>query len=182
MPLVTIEEVADRNELKLYRTSHAGQWKAHCPACGDKRDQFHLYVSADRDAFVCQKCGEKGGATQFHAFLRDISFEEAKLELYPPSEKSHRRIHPVEKLTREQLKMMGYRLRKPRSYPPKWVQLQGEQAIKEWLAKYRERNQRQLDALWEDWLWYEAVQRERDAFWAAFAEQEEQQTQSLIGA
>ena len=181
MPLVSIEEVADRNELKLYRTSRSGQWKAHCPVCGDKRDQFHLYISADRDTFYCQKCGEKGGATQFHAFLRDISFEKAKLELYPPKEKSYH-PHQAENLTREQLHMMGYRLRKPRSYLPKWVEAQGEQAMKEWMRKYYERNQRQLDALWQDWLWYEKMQRERDVFWAAFAEQEQQQTQSLIGA
>ena len=149
--LVHIEDVAQRNELPLFRTSRPRQYKAHCPICQDRRRQFHLYVSADRDVYYCHKCGATGGVIAFHAWLRGISFESAKADLYPPPRSTRHgdrrtiRKHPAETLTREQLQQLGFTLRTPKRFPPTGVNH----------AQWALHRQWELDWIWSQWLSYQ---------------------------
>ncbi|MHB1685210.1 MAG: CHC2 zinc finger domain-containing protein [Bacilli bacterium] len=145
--MVGIEEVATRNELVLYRTTRPGQYKAHCPVCQDRRRTYHLYVSADKDTFFCHKCGAQGGVIAFHAWLRDISWEAAKTELYPSQTRSVRRtpVHPAERLTREQLTKIGMTLRTPSWNAPTGVDR----------TMWAKRRKAELDWIWNEWCAYE---------------------------
>ena len=147
--MVSIEEVAERNGLVLYPTSRPGQWKAHCPACGDKGRDFHLYVSSVKDTFYCHKCGAKGGAVAFHAWLRGITFNEAKAELYPQGTRK-RNLHPAERLTAAQLAELGFTTHKP------WRTPKGVNPL-EW----RRQRRAMLDWVWEEWQEYQRFEREQ---------------------
>jgi hypothetical protein len=150
--LIGIEEVAQRNGLQLFKTSRPGQWKAHCPACGDTYRQFHLYVSSIKDTFYCHKCGAKGGVVAFHAWLRGISFEAAKAELYPQDESRPKRpLHPAERLTKAQLAELGFTLRTPRRIAPKGVDP----------VQWRRHRKAELDWIWREWCAHEKFHREQ---------------------
>ena len=154
--MVGIEEIAQRNQLMLYRASRPGQWKAHCPVCGDRPREFHLYVNTDKDAFYCHKCGTKGGAIAFHAWLRRVPFETAKEELYPPqaqSPKITRRNHPAEQLTKAQLSEIGFTLRTPRKIAPAGVDPVA------W-ARHRKA---ELDWIWSEWQALQRQERQLEA-------------------
>lgn len=149
MVLVGIEEVAKVNHLELTKTSRPGQYKAHCPACGDQGHQYHLYVSANKDAFYCQKCGSKGGAIAFHAWLKGVDYITAQNELYP--EHQRRPVHPAERLTPEQLAKIGFvPKRLPRKAPAGWDQ-------KKWNT-YRSNT---LSYIWREWCAYERLNKEQ---------------------
>jgi len=155
MGIVSIEEVALRHELVLARTSSPGQYKAHCPICGDEKRKYHLYVNVDKGVYCCQKCGERGGVIQFHAWLRNISFEAAKAELYPETEHSAQRtrpIHPAETLTKEQLKKLGFTLRTPQRVAPKGVDA----------MFWARRRKAELDWMWAEWRQFEKNRQEID--------------------
>ncbi|MCL6633338.1 MAG: hypothetical protein K6T63_11990 [Alicyclobacillus herbarius] len=150
--MISIEEVASRNNLQLFKTYRPGQWKAHCPSCGDTNRQFHLYVSSDKDVFYCHKCGAKGGVVAFHAWLRGISFEAAKAELYPQSEgRSKRRLHPAETLTKAQLQELGFTLRTPRRIAPRGIDP----------VQWRRHRKAELDWIWREWKEHEKFEREQ---------------------
>lgn len=149
--MIGIEEVAERNNVTLFKTSRPGQWKAHCPACGDRGRSFHLYVSSIKDTFFCHKCGERGGVVAFHAWLKGLDFDTAKAELYPPV-KSHlkRPMHPAEMLTRSQLLELGFTTPKPKAKPPAGAD------PREW----RKHRRAELDWIWSEWCEYEKAKRE----------------------
>lgn len=148
--MVGIEEVAKRNSLRLYKTSHPGEWKAHCPACGDHGRSYHLYVSTDKDAFYCHKCGERGGVIAFHAWLKGINFEAAKVELYPPDNNRPKRpLHPAERLTKAQLQELGYTLRTPQRRAPAGIDA----------VQWRRHRKAELDLMWHEWEQHESFQR-----------------------
>lgn len=147
--VVGIEEIAKRNQLKLYPTSRLGQFKAHCPVCRDKARAWHLYVSANKDTYYCHKCGAKGGAIAFHAWLREIDFISAKQELYPNG--THRPVHPAERLTPVQLDEIGFSTRKLPYHAPHG------RTQTEWDV-YRKRA---LDWIWNEWVAYETQRKEQ---------------------
>jgi len=149
--LVGIEEVAIRNQFRLYPTTQIGQFKAHCPACHDKQRQFHLYVSSVKDTFFCQKCGTKGGVIAFHSWLKGISFQAARHELYPAGKRKFPR-HPAEQLTYEQREEAGFTTHLPSPFAPKAF------TQKEW-NRYRRRT---LDWIWREWREYEQLRKEQD--------------------
>lgn len=149
--MVGIEEVAVRNQFRLYPTTRFGQFKAHCPSCYDKQRQFHLYVSSVKDTFFCQKCGAKGGVVAFHAWLKGIPFQAARDELYPEGERRLPR-HPAELLTYEQRAEAGFTARLPSPIAPKAF------TQKEW-NRYRRRT---LDWIWREWREYEQFRKEQD--------------------
>ncbi|MCL6445096.1 MAG: hypothetical protein K6T83_16855 [Alicyclobacillus sp.] len=149
--MIGIEEVAERNNLMLYKTSRPGQYKAHCPVCGDQGRDFHLYVSAVKDAFYCHKCGAKGGAVAFHAWLRGIDFETAKVELYPQVGRTKRPLHPAERLTKAQLAELGFTLKTPRRTPPAGVNP----------LDWKRRRKAELDWIWREWQAHEKFKREQ---------------------
>ena len=146
---VKIEEVAQQANLVLRRTSRVGQYRTHCPFCGDDTRHWHLYLNTDRDVFYCQRCGEQGGVIRFYALLHDVTEAEAKEKLYPPKPGSHQFRHPALSLTREQLDQAGIigGLRKKPS----------SMSDKEWFA-YRKRT---LDWIWREWRAYERARREQ---------------------
>lgn len=150
--MISIEEVAQRNELLLFRTSRPGQWKAHCPICGDTGRSYHLYVSSVKDTFYCHKCGARGGVVAFHAWLKGINFESAKEELYPRDETHPRRpLHPALRLTKAQLEKLGFTLRTPRRNVPQKVDP----------VQWRRHRKAELDWIWQEWLAHDRFQREQ---------------------
>jgi hypothetical protein len=150
--LISIEKVAQRNELSLFKTSRPGQWKAHCPVCGDAGASYHLYVSSVKDTFYCHKCGARGGVVAFHAWLKGIDFESAKAELYPPDDTRPKRpLHPAERLTKTQLEELGYNLRTPRRFAPSGVDP----------MRWRRHRKAELDWIWQEWLAHDQLQREQ---------------------
>ncbi|MCF8568433.1 hypothetical protein LLE49_27320 [Alicyclobacillus tolerans] len=149
--MVGIEEVASRNQFRLYPTTRLGQFKAHCPTCHDTNRQFHLYVSSTKDTFFCHKCGAKGGVVAFHAWLKGIPFQFAKDELYPVGKRTFLR-HPAEQLTYEQRAEIGFTTRLPSPIAPKAY------TQKEW-SRYRRRT---LNWIWREWRAYEKFRKEQD--------------------
>jgi hypothetical protein len=172
---ISIEDVARRNQLTLFKTSRPGQFKAHCPVCGDKGQHFHLYVSTNKDGFFCHKCGNRGGVVAFHAWLRGIDSEAAKAELYPPDErKHHRHVHPAETLTKAQLAELGFTLRKP--HPPQGV------PRKTWWKHHRKP---ELDWIWHEWCKHDQCMRQVTENLTRLleeADREEHQTRHTSGA
>ncbi|MFD1676085.1 CHC2 zinc finger domain-containing protein [Alicyclobacillus fodiniaquatilis] len=168
--LIGIEEVARRNDFQLFKTGRPDQWKAHCPDCGDKGRQYHLYVNTAKDQYHCVKCHASGGVVHFHAWLRKTSFEEAKNDLYPPNESKRRRpLHPAEKLSKEQLNAMGFTLKTPTPIPPKGVD------GKRWYARRR----RELDWIWSEWLEHLAHEKAMDEAVARLMAESERNTAAL---
>ncbi|QSO48771.1 CHC2 zinc finger domain-containing protein [Alicyclobacillus mengziensis] len=149
--MIGIEEIAVRNKFPLYPTTRFGQYKAHCPVCHDKRRQYHLYVSSVKDTFFCHKCGSKGGAIAFHAWLNGVTFQAARDELYPVGKRKFPR-HPAEELTREQLAEIGFTNCIPSPVAPKAF------TQKQWIL-YRRRT---LDWIWREWREYEKFRKEQD--------------------
>jgi len=167
--MISIEQVAQRNQLVLFRTSRLGQWKAHCPVCQDTGRRWHLYVSTTRDAFYCHKCGAQGGVIQFHAWLTGVSYETAKAELYPPTQRLvKRRVHPGETLTRAQLEAIGFVPRKPRIQAPNGVDP----------LFWAKRRRAELDWIWSEWQAYQRLEREHARYWARIAAAEGHSTPS----
>lgn len=150
MTFIHIDEVAKRHDLVLFRTSRQGEYKAHCPVCQDGRRQFHLYVSVGKDAFYCHKCGAHGGVIAFHAWLKGVSFEEAKYDLYPARMDSTKRMHPAETLTQRQLATLGCTLRTPKKTAPKGLSQ----------AQWAHRQQAELDWIWSLWLQHQRQERQ----------------------
>jgi len=149
--LIGIEEVAERNNVTLVKTSRPGQWKAHCPSCGDKGRKFHLYVSSNKDTFFCHKCGERGGVVAFHAWLKGLDFGAAKLELFPPIEgRTKKYKHPAEALTKSQLTELGFTYT-PKSKPKNVVS-------KQW----RDRRRAELDWIWSEWCEYQTEKQKME--------------------
>lgn len=139
--MVGVEEIAERNKLHLVRTSTHNQYKAHCPVCKDDRRVYHLYVNTARDTFCCHKCGASGGAIQFHAWLKGVTFEEAKRDLYPSHAHNHKQPeHPAERLTRDQLRTIGF-VGRTSKIAPKGVD------PKVW----SDRRKAELDWIWAEW-------------------------------
>lgn len=156
MDFVRILDVAKRNDLTLYRTAKKAEFKAHCPACQDTRRQFHLYVSALKDAFYCHKCGAHGGVIAFHAWLRAMSFEAAKADLYPVTlsvqtpRTNTRKKHPAKQLTREQLAALQLTPQTPQKRPPAGISR----------AQWAQHQEAELNWIWSLWLDYERRQRQ----------------------
>lgn len=155
MSLVGILEVSEINGIELRPNRYKqDQYTAHCPVCGDRGTRRNLEVNASRDVFHCWACDAKGGTIQFHAWLRGISFEAAKAELYPSkSLRSTRRQHPAEYLTREQLAKIGWK---------------GNVMTNLFKLPYSTRKE-VFDVIWEEWQVYEEMQRERDEFYRRLA-------------
>lgn len=150
--MVGILDIAATDGLKLYKTSRPGEWKAHCPVCKDTVRRFHLYVSSDKDTFFCFKCGASGGSVAFHAWLQQVDFDTAKLQLYPPTEAQRsRKVHPGEKLTSTQRSKLGFLLRRPSPVAP------GAFDQKTW-NRYRKRT---FDWMWREWREHERFEREQ---------------------
>ena len=147
--MVGVEEIADRNKLQLVRTSTFNQYKAHCPICKDSRRVYHLYVNTARDTFCCHKCAASGGAVQFHAWLKGITFEDAKRDLYPAHAAHAQHEHPAERLTRDQLHKIGFVGRTSR-FAPKGVD------PKVW----SDRRKAELDWIWSEWQTHLAWERQ----------------------
>jgi hypothetical protein len=104
-----------------------------------------------------------------------VSFEQAKTELYPPTNETSRpvRLHPAEKLTKTQLAKIGMSLRNTKKSAPKGVDP----------ITWAKRRRAELDWIWSEWTAYQKIERERDAFWSAFAaaEQNEGGVQAASG-
>lgn len=150
--MVGILDIAAVDGLRLYKTSRQGEWRAHCPVCKDTGRSFHLYVSSERDAFICFKCGASGGAVAFHAWLQQIDFDTAKTQLYPPTnQKRKRKVHPGERLTSAQRLQLGFPLRRPSPVAP------GAFDQKTW-NRYRRRT---FDWMWREWREHEHFEREQ---------------------
>lgn len=149
--LVSIVEIAERCGLPLKKTTKPDQYVTHCPFCGDDEKHWHMSIHAGKDTYRCVKCDAHGGATALYASLRNLSWEEAKAELYPKSNtpQRKRKRHPAESLSPEQLKLIGfqrkpYRMRKPTGMDE---------------IAWRRYQRQTFDWIWSEWLRYQRFQR-----------------------
>jgi DNA primase len=159
--VVSIEEVAQRNNLELIPNRHRpGQYTAHCPSCGDVGRRRNLEINA-QGIFHCWACGAKGGVVAFHAWLSGLSFRDAKQDLYPQSQEKKRFRHPADDLTHEELKEMGFVSRKLSWKAPSAI------SQDEW-NKYVKRTK---DYIYQEWLRHCASKHEQEKRIAALLEQ-----------
>jgi hypothetical protein len=165
--LIGIVEVAERNGIELRPNRYrSGQYLAHCPECGDRGQRRNLEINeyVKGGSFHCWACDAHGGAVSFHAWLRGISFDEAKRELYPSSSSrpKRRQAHPAEQLTHTQLKELGFRGHLPYERP---VGMSSQ--------RWNEYRRDTLDWIWQTWQDVQQAKRESEEFWREFAVQEE---------
>ena len=139
---ISIAQLADEAQLKLTRVGRSGQYKTDCPFCGDMKQNLELNV--DKDVFHCWACGVGGGVIRFYALLNNVSEFAAKETLFPARSGKPRFDHPALHLSREELKLIGFRPM-PRYKP-------NHMTDKDWFM-YRKRT---LDWIWIAWRRYEA--------------------------
>ncbi len=108
--LPDIVDVARDHGLSLRQAGgRPGEYRANCPFCPGGDRGRHLYINAYKNAFNCFKCGEKGGVLAFLARLEGRSELAVLEDLRGKKKVKPRRFrHPAERLTADQLKMMGF--------------------------------------------------------------------------
>jgi len=154
--LPSILEVA--REHGLYqdeRTLNKKEIRFKCPFCaGDKgkEDKYYLSLNVEDNVFKCWLCDESGGVLKFIALLQGKSVEEVKQDLWGDRKKPQRKLHPAERLTPAQLKMLGMK-------GPGWYALR-----KRDYALYR----RTLNWVWTEWKEFVATEK-RDAYMRFYA-------------
>lgn len=135
--LPKILEVAEGYGLKKFpRLTNRGETRVCCPFCGDDT-KYHCYLNPYQNMFHCFRCGKSGGVAHFIAFYENRSLTEVLKELKEKAGVNRKTVHPAERLTAHQYRLMGFH-RKP----------QFNKLGKE----YRKRT---LDWVWKTWKAYE---------------------------
>jgi hypothetical protein len=108
--LPDIIDVARDHGLSLRQAGgRPGEYRANCPFCSGGDRGRHLYINSAKNTFNCFKCGEKGGVLAFLARLEGRSELAVLEDLRDEKKVKPRRFwHPAERLTADQLKMMGF--------------------------------------------------------------------------
>ncbi|MHB1418054.1 MAG: CHC2 zinc finger domain-containing protein [Bacillota bacterium] len=137
--LPDIWNVAQNHGLSQYRSvsGRPNERRVNCPFCGDTKGQ-HLYLNTEKNTFKCYRCSASGGVIAFIALLTGRTEQDVLEELKgeQPKQIKKARIHPAEKLSVMQLRMMGYRSR------PNW------QLMRKRDKDYAENS---LEMVWSDW-------------------------------
>ena len=93
-------------ERPLVRKKHVSSVLFAMRTLTDPRKYF-LSINEDKNVFKCWVCQESGGVLKLMSFLENKSEQEIIEQLRKNNGFSYQK-HPVEKLTRSQLKMIGY--------------------------------------------------------------------------
>lgn len=112
--LPNIVEVAIEHNLTIKKnTLGKKEVLCKCPFCLEDmkphkiKRKWYLSLNEDKNCFKCWYCGEKGGVVRFISLLDGIPENEI-IEKLRKENGFHYQKHPAEKLSRTQLKMIGY--------------------------------------------------------------------------
>lgn len=137
--LPNILEIADNHLLTILpKSREREQVLCKCPFCSEdskpnKNNKYYLSINQDKNMFKCWFCGESGGVIRFTALLEGVTEQEVSARYRNPNRKI---IHPAERLTRTQKRLMGI------AREPDWL------AMKKRDLDYYLRT---LDLIWEEW-------------------------------
>lgn len=107
--LPEILPIAEKHGLMIdERSRNKREVRAKCPFCKEdskpgKKRKFYLSLNTEDQVYKCWYCGESGGVFRFISLLENVP-ESLVMERY------RRKVtytHPVERLTRTQLKLIG---------------------------------------------------------------------------
>lgn len=133
-----IISIADQFQLIIKRNTRSKpEVLAKCPFCQEdskpgKERRFYLSINADKKVFKCWSCGEGGGVIRFISLLEGVTEDEVSSRFRNP----RRLLHPAERLSRAQKKLMGI------EREPDWQAMQ---------QRDRAYYYRTLDCIWERW-------------------------------
>lgn len=109
--LPNILNVAEQYYLEADRkTIGKKETRFKCPFChadANRSQKYFLSINADKNVFKCWYCQKSGGVLKLMSFLENKSEQEIIEQLRENNGFSYQK-HPVEKLTRSQLKMINY--------------------------------------------------------------------------
>ena len=112
--LPNIVEVAIKHNLHIKKeTIGKKEVLCKCPFCLEDqkphkiKKKWYLSLNEDKNVFKCWFCGEKGGVVRFISLLDGIPENEI-IEKLRKENGFHYQKHPAERLSRTQLKMIGY--------------------------------------------------------------------------
>lgn len=120
--LPNILDIASEHQLAFQSRSFGKkQTLAKCPFCREddqprKRKKYYLSLNTQEQLFKCWYCGESGGVFRFMALLEGVSENEV-IDRYRKKSGSASKLHPAEKLTSSQCKMMGLDAK------PNWIEI-----------------------------------------------------------
>ena len=139
--LPSILEVATQHGLRINGRSSQSKkdLRCKCPFCqtdAQQKDKFYLSLNVTDNVFKCWACGESGGVLKLIALLEKRSVEEVKRSLWGDTKSSRKPLHPAERLTPSQLKMLGF-------ITSNWGELKQRDP-----AGYKNT----LDWIWREWL------------------------------
>lgn len=118
-----------------------------CPFCKEdakpgKEKKFYLSLNTNNQVYKCWFCGESGGVFRFIALLKGISESEA-IKKYC-KRNGHKTLHPAERLTTNQLRLLGYKRK------PNWAGMR-----KRDMQYYK----RTRSLIWEEWKMLKTEQK-----------------------
>lgn len=92
-----------------------------CPFCREddqprKRKKYYLSLNTQEQLFKCWYCGESGGVFRFMSLLEGVSENEV-IDRYRKKSGSTYKLHPAEKLTSSQCRMIGLDAK------PNWIDI-----------------------------------------------------------
>lgn len=109
--LPNIIEVAERNGLIANpKTLKQKEVRYKCPFCNadaNKSNKFFLSINEEKNVFKCWYCKEAGGVLKFVSLLEGKSEQDLIEEIRLKSGSTYKK-HPAERLTKSQLKLIGY--------------------------------------------------------------------------
>ncbi|NHN35515.1 hypothetical protein [Paenibacillus agricola] len=153
---LNIIDIADQHGLIKNRGSRSSRPSAEvlykCPFCQEdskpaKMKRFYLSLNEDKQCFKCWFCLERGGVFRFISLLEGVSEQEIAVRYSNPNKKI---LHPAEKLTRTQKRLMGM------EREPNW------DAMKKRDQEYYLRT---LDLVWKEWERFVESQRTDSYFY-----------------
>ncbi len=148
--LPEILEVAEQHQLIINPRTHGKkETTAKCPFCHedakpDKKHKYYLSLNTENQVFKCWYCGQSGGVYRFISLLEDIPESEVVERYQKQFGKRRVHLHPVERLTANQFKLMGYRNK------PNWFEMR---------KRDKSYYKRTRDLIWSEWK--EFMQREK---------------------
>jgi hypothetical protein len=110
--LPNILDIATEHNLTFqHRSFGKKQTLFKCPFCREddqprKRKKYYLSLNTQDQLFKCWFCSESGGVFRFMALLEGVSENEV-IDRYRKKSGSTYKLHPAEKLTSSQCRMMG---------------------------------------------------------------------------
>lgn len=109
--LPNILDVANQHHLEVDRkTIGKKETRFKCPFCladANRRGRYYLSINEHKNIFKCWHCQKSGGVLKLISFLENKPESEMIEQLRKSNGYSYEK-HPAEKLTRSQLKWIGY--------------------------------------------------------------------------